>query len=336
MTKLIYFTDPHVSGKTPISRLDNYPETILNKVRQVGEIARDVGADAVLCGGDWFERPDVGPNIVAQLGEILRQFPCKIYTVLGNHDVYGYNAATASRSMIGILSGFGAIVRLKDQAPEIIGNFAVSGVDASYQLDRAGRISDYTDGPVIDGKINLRVLHSFLDTNKWPEEVASTCIYDLPETRSNIILTGHEHTGYGHIKHRNTSYVNPGALGRVTASVGDVNRVVRVCIIESSFSPQYEISFRELDYAPADEVLDRERLKREKEAVQNREKFLATLSGSSVLKEMGAVETFNIYSALAKLSAEDGISEQVVDVVRNILAAAEEEIGKSRIGDDDE
>lgn len=336
MSKLIYFTDPHVSGKTPVARLDNYPETILSKIKQVGEMAREIGADAVLCGGDWFDRPDVGPNIVGRLGEVLREFPCDIFTIVGNHDVYGYNASTISRSMLGILSGFGAVKRLSNDVPFIVGDFAISGVDAAYELDRDGRTVDYTDGPREDDKINIRILHSFLDTKDWPDFVASTNVYNLPETNSDIILTGHEHTGYGRIIHKGTTYINPGALGRVTASVGDVNKVVQVCIIESDGPKEFDISFRPLDYAPAEEVIDRDRLLREKEASKSRELFLETLSKSSVMGDLNGVESFNIYNALADLATAEGVSPKVVKIVQDLLAVAEEETGGSRLGEDDE
>ena len=336
MSKLVYFTDPHVSGKTPVARLDNYPETILEKIKQVGEIAREIKADAVICGGDWFDRPDVGPNIVGRLGEVLRDFPCDIFTIVGNHDVYGYNASTISRSMLGILSGFGVVKRLENDVPFIIGDFALSGVDAAYELDRDGRTSDYTDGPKEDDKINVRVIHSFLDTKDWPDFVASTNVYNLPESNSDIILTGHEHSGYGRIIHKGTSYINPGALGRVSASVGDVNKVVQVCIIESQGSSDFDVSFRALSYAPAEDVIDRDRLLREKEATKSRERFLETLANSSVIGEIQGVESFNIYNALADLATSEGISPVVVKLVQGLLSVAEEEMGGSKIGEDDE
>lgn len=336
MSKLVYFTDPHVSGKTPMARLDNYPETILGKIQQVGEIAREINADAVICGGDWFDRPDVGPNIVSRLGDILKNFPCDIYTIIGNHDVYGYNAGTINRSMMGILSGFGAVKRLINQTSQVVGDFAITGVDAAYELDRDGRTIDYTDGPREDNKINVRVLHSFLDTKDWPDFVASTNIYNLPRTNSDIIFTGHEHTGFGKIFHEGTTYINPGALGRVTASVGDVNKVVQVCIIESREDLTFDVSFQKIDYAPAEEVIDRDRLLREKDALQSREKFLSTLAKSSVLGDMAATESFNIYNALAELASEENVPPKVVKLVQDLLATAEEESAGSRLGQDDE
>lgn len=336
MSKIVFFTDPHVSGKTPAARLDNYPETILGKIRQVGEIAKEINADAVICGGDWFDRPDVGPNIVGRLGAILSGFTCDIFTVIGNHDVYGYNAATVTRSMLGILSGFGIVKRLTNDIPFIVGDFALSGVDAAYELDRDGRVIDYTDGPKEEGKINVRVLHSFLDTKDWPDFVAATNIYNLPPLNSDIILTGHEHTGYGKIVHGGTTYINPGALGRVTASVGDVNKVVQVCILESHEGTDFTVTFRKLDYAPAEEVIDRDRLLREKEALRSREKFLSTLANSNVLGDLATVESFNIYNALADLAAADDIPPKVVKLVQNLLATAEEEAAGSKLGEDDE
>lgn len=131
--------------------------------------------------------------------------------------------------------------------------------------------------------------------------------------------------------HNGTTYINPGALGRVTASVGDVNKVVQVCIIESHSNGTFTVDFRKLNYAPAEEVIDRDRLLREKEALQSREKFLSTLANSNVIGDLANVESFNIYNALATDPvAADDIPPKVVKLVQNLLATAEEEAAGSR------
>ena len=51
---LVWRSDAHNSDQAPQSRTDNWNETILGKLTQVGDIAREVKADAVLDGGDSF------------------------------------------------------------------------------------------------------------------------------------------------------------------------------------------------------------------------------------------------------------------------------------------
>ena len=84
LSGLLFIGDPHVEGRTPGFRKDNYPETILNKLQWCVEYATEHDLQPILLG-DIFDKPRDNPNwIISRLLDILAD--CTIPTIFGNHD----------------------------------------------------------------------------------------------------------------------------------------------------------------------------------------------------------------------------------------------------------
>jgi len=323
--KILYFTDPHIRANSPGSRLDDFPEAILSKLEWVGDYAEDNHIKTILVGGDWLDRPDIAYSMLDKFTEVLIRWKGKgidVYTVLGNHDLYGYNPQTFSRTALSLLVRFGLLKRLS-KAPLEIDNVSITGVDAHFLLDKNDNVDDYV---IVDGakdKLKIHVVHGFLDNEKW-ENVPSTAIKDIAHTSADIILTGHEHTGYGVVKKSGKIFCNPGALARVTAGIGDVNQEVKVAIIDSE-KKDIELIKLPLDIAkPSSEVLDRDKLVREKE---HKSKLAAF---QSVINDFQTPDDMNTYMALEALAKEENLAENVVELARKKLEEAEEDMKKGK------
>jgi len=87
--KLLYLTDTHIRGTSPRSRIDDFAQALLAKLREVLSLARLHGVAAILHGGDLFDRPDVTPAVAREFLGVLRDCPCPIYGIAGNHDMFG-------------------------------------------------------------------------------------------------------------------------------------------------------------------------------------------------------------------------------------------------------
>jgi exonuclease SbcD len=116
--KLLWRTDVHLSDHTPRSRTDNWRESILAKLRQVGEIAKDIGAAAVIDGGDFFDIKSPGRNshnLVREVADLHSDYPCPVYANVGNHDcVYG-DIEYLPQQPLGVLFATGVFKRLHDE-----------------------------------------------------------------------------------------------------------------------------------------------------------------------------------------------------------------------------
>ncbi len=86
--KLLYLTDTHIRGTSPKNRLDDYYESLKEKLKEISNIIREEKVDYVLHGGDLFDRPDVSVSIVSDFAKIFQDFGVPIYIISGNHDIF--------------------------------------------------------------------------------------------------------------------------------------------------------------------------------------------------------------------------------------------------------
>jgi len=114
--RLLYFTDDHKRGTTPENRKDNFPQTLLTKLNEVVEIAKEQEVDYVLHGGDFFDVPAPALSICADYLEVYQRFNVPVFTIPGNHDLFGHNIETLPRTMLGFAARLG-IVHLVGREP---------------------------------------------------------------------------------------------------------------------------------------------------------------------------------------------------------------------------
>lgn len=319
--KILYLTDSHIRANNPSSRKDNFYEAMLKKLRWIGEHIRDNNVDIVIHGGDWLNRPDISYSALKDIFYILKEWNVPIYTVLGNHDIYGYNPKTFDRTALSILCSFGLVKRLSSD-PIIDREVSLTGVDAHYNLDKNGVVSDYVNVQGPENKVKIHVVHGFLDRKKW-EMVPSTSIDDILHTDADIILTGHEHGGYGIVIKDKKIFINPGALARVSASIGDVNQNVKIAIIEVEGS-HVETHLKSLpeDIAlPAEDVIDRDKLLAEKAHIKKIEDFASQIQHIDD-------EELNFYAALESLCIKNNVDTKTFEKALEKLQQAEVLIGE--------
>jgi DNA repair exonuclease SbcCD nuclease subunit len=326
--RFVYYTDPHIRGTNPKSRKDFFPDTIFEKIDEVYDVAQRIGATAVLCGGDLFDIPDLAPSIIRKAIMHIHK-PIPTYAVVGNHEEYGQNPGTVERTMYGIVEGSGAIRRLSLDNPVILneGNLSVAltGADSTFDIDKDGRIAEYMPQKPEGADVLIHIVHGFLADHKWMEEIPHTLIDSIMQTQADLVLSGHEHGGYGIIRKVINNEVtkifcNPGALGRISASLAEMERMPQIAIIDIGQDKQIHIELRALRCArPSDEVLDREKLEREIEQKKNIQNFINQLAGFNV-------ENLDIYHVVDKIADEFKLPEEIRKEAKGRLQQAEEQI----------
>src|SRR5262245_51947676 len=95
-TGLLLIGDPHLEGRTPGFRKDDYPTVVLDKLDWCLEYARQNRLlPAIL--GDLFDKPRDNPNwLVGRLLEMLRG---EVLALYGNHDVHYHPELTDDDSL---------------------------------------------------------------------------------------------------------------------------------------------------------------------------------------------------------------------------------------------
>ena len=105
MAKIAFVIDPHTSDVAPLSRIDNYTEAILNKLRFIVDYANKHKLDAVVILGDLFHRKNPNLNshdLVRTLIAIFQSCECPVYSIIGNHD-YTTSYTNLKRQPIAVL-----------------------------------------------------------------------------------------------------------------------------------------------------------------------------------------------------------------------------------------
>lgn len=186
--RVAFIGDLHADNQTPISRLDNFEETILQKLRQLKEECVENRVGKVVCTGDFFNRSQTTISFLNKLIKVLNEFKeenIDFYTVIGNHDLPRNNYEFFQNTPLNILMGSGMVYFLDLESPLHIGdNVSIYGLSFNKQEEFRQGI-DY-----IDTDFNVLVAHAVID-ERW-EEIDKIHIEELNDF--NLVVLGHDHT----------------------------------------------------------------------------------------------------------------------------------------------
>ncbi len=326
MIKILYFTDPHIRGNSPRARTDNFPEALKTKFRETFNLAAQNECDAVVCGGDLFDRPDTAYAVAGEFAEVLTECPVPLYVCPGNHEIYGYNLDTVPRTVLGFLDRVGVVWTL-GRDPVLIQKdevtVALTGQGFHHDMDRSP--SDYQTGlgKVWPGCYKVHVVHGMLVEKPLPYEVAHTLV-DEVQTDANVILSGHEHIGYGlKLRPDNVWFCNPGALGRISAKVEEIHRTVQVALFTFSLDG-ITAELIPLQCAQSGtEVLSRDHLVQLEEREERMSRFLSLLAAE------GETKFLEVREIVDDIARREELPDSVRSEALNRLAAARETMAKT-------
>jgi exonuclease SbcD len=327
--KFLFFTDTHIKGAAPENRTDNFVETLKSKFLEIGKILKKYKIDYLLHGGDWFDKPDISPSIVSEFAIILKNFGKPIYSIAGNHDVYGQNIETLGRTMLGLLESVGVLklintgetVHLEEDSIKV----QLNGSPYRYDIDGENYRNFYIVKKQKDVKYAINMVHGMLLDKPFIEGIKYTLIDDIKDTGADITLAGHYHSGFGIVQKASKYFANPGSLVRVTNTLSEISRKPKVIIIDVGES----LSVREIELesaAPGEEVLDRNRLEYINERYTNLKLFYEEVQTSCNYRRV------DLDSIINEIVYQNDLSSQVKDeAVRRIASARE---GLSLEGED--
>jgi predicted phosphodiesterase len=224
---LLFIGDPHVEGRTPGFRKDDYPQTILKKLEWVLEYADQHQLQPVLLG-DVFDKPRDNPNWL--LSKLLDLFGGGLIpTIYGNHDCA--NPALDENDSLTLLAKAGAVYLLDSEhlwMGHIEGRTVVIG-GSPYRHPIPERFDQLPGGQ--DDDLVVWITHHDLafPTN---EEAVVTDLYPIPGI--DFVINGHIHRRAPTTVERDkTVWVNPGNIARrsrTDAIRGHVPAVLRMDI----------------------------------------------------------------------------------------------------------
>lgn len=259
MTTLVWRTDTHLADKAPQSRTDDWASTVLDKLAQVGQIAREVGADAVIDGGDFFhiKTPSrTSHALITRVAEVHRGYPCPTYILTGNHDVKYGDSDFIGESPLGVLLSTGVFRPFGGSQEIIFDQVRVCGIPYHGKAYDRALISSFCKRP--GDPPNLFVAAHLLASEAGGEMFGSEDILgygELLPLEPDVWAFGHWHKNQGVTVREQKTIINIGSLTRGSLSEDEVSRIPEVAILRFT-AAGVTVERRPLRVRPPEEVFD--------------------------------------------------------------------------------
>ncbi len=317
--KFIFATDPHITDKWPESRLDDYEETIFNKLSWVISLTNQLDA-ILLLGGDLVDKYHSKASVINKLISILKLAKNDIFGVIGNHDIYGHNSEVINEVILGTVFNSGLIKLLSRSSPVFLEkeNILVQLTGSNYMPNFDKDSSQYYVEKDKNTDYAIHVVHGFLTEQHWPTlKNRGYVLISEVNTEADVVCSGHEHIGFGIKKFGDKFFTNPGALGRIKANMREINRTPQVTLLEV-YKDHIEAALIEVPSVAGNKVLSREKIKEK----LLRKKMLEDIS-YSLTQERQLCNLEEIFNDQAKLL---GIDKEVLQMSRKALEEYEKSI----------
>jgi DNA repair exonuclease SbcCD nuclease subunit len=244
---LLLIGDPHLEGRQPGFRKDDYPTVILDKLAWCLEYAESHKLlPAIL--GDLFDKPRDNPNwLLVRLLTLLRGEVIGLY---GNHDVH-YNPELTDDDSISVLVKAGRIRLVSGDDPwrgTIGGRSAVIG-GSSYRQEIPKRYEASPAANENGSPLVVWLTHHDVQIPGYDEgRIAPRGIDGI-----DLVINGHIHRRLNEVRAGKTVWWTPGNISRRSRNDACRDHVPSALRLDVS-RDGYDLRYIEVPHRPFDEV----------------------------------------------------------------------------------
>jgi len=190
-----FFGDLHYSIRPPARRSEDYGDQLLAKLEYIQSARKKVRVSDLFSTGDWFHRKLHHSYSFSELNKLLGCLKGRIYSIIGNHDITGYQVKSERYKAIGALLRSGK-VRWLDKKPYINDLVEIRGV--SYKAGY-NAIDNFTESRFTteDGQLRILITHAALFKSRPPYDdhiLLSDLKKAAKKIEPDIIINGHVHS----------------------------------------------------------------------------------------------------------------------------------------------
>ena len=305
--KFLFYTDTHYKDNAPKGRLDNIMDSQFDELKDILELSREYEVDFLLHGGDFFDNRKPSHQLVVHLLDWFKLLHLPVYTVIGNHDLLGYNLDSVKNSGLGVLLESGAVEKVDEHLQWDDSKVVIKSVHSTLEFEKQyifdDRYKDY---------LKIVVSHNYVIPS---ESMPFGFIHPKDiQTNADLVLCGHYHTSFDHIE-GNTRWINPGSVSRW--STADRNKLPQALLIEVT-GQEYNIKYLPLKSAkPGSEIFDIELIEANKQHDKDIEAFAKSLESVSF-------QAVDIESMIKQVGSEQAIEKPILDIILNKITEAKE------------
>lgn len=233
MKPFIYFTDFHFTPGPISSRRDKVPETQIQKLREVFELAKKNKCEFIIHGGDFGHSHNWSTFFVNKIAKVIEEYDIPIYSIIGNHDVPGKNLDLLKDCGIYVLSKVTDKFKIIYEPIKLGGYNFVPFHSDTEETDKLIN-NKYTEKV---SKNSIAVVHAPIgaEDTKYCKGVSTLFIPNF-----KYALFGDIHSGWEPFESiTGCTMVNPGSLSLLT--IKETARVSRVTLIHGDKIKELDI-----------------------------------------------------------------------------------------------
>ncbi len=233
---LLIFGDPHLEGRQPNFRKDDYPNVILKKIEFCLEYCRQHKLQPV-CLGDLFDKPRDNSNwMMGNLIEMTQHTP--IIGIFGNHDCAqpelndddslsvlvksgGYKLVSAADFWTGSINGRRLVVA---------GSSYRHPIPKTFDCRLVPQVSDKSGSKDARPPLVIWLTHHDISFKEY--ENGRTSVHEIENV--DVLVNGHIHRRLDPIVAGKTTWINPGNITRRSRSESNQAHVPKALHVKVS------------------------------------------------------------------------------------------------------
>jgi DNA repair exonuclease SbcCD nuclease subunit len=235
---LLVIGDPHIEGRTPGFRKDDFSQTILAKLRWCLEHARKNRLLPVFLG-DVFDKPRDNPTwLIGELIEMLMPWPA--VGIYGNHDCADPQLGENDSLSILLKSGCYQLVSsdnfwtglIEGRRVVVAGSSYREDIPQYFDLDKVPKETMFEESPTV-----VWLSHHDIDIGNYQNGKFGP--YEMINV--DLLINGHIHRPAKPVRKGQTTWMNPGNISRRSRSEHSRNHVptvLEVTFPESGFKTE--------------------------------------------------------------------------------------------------
>jgi predicted phosphodiesterase len=319
---LLAIGDPHVEGRAPGFRKDDYPEVVLEKLEWCFDYAINNSLLPVILG-DLFHLPRDNPNWI--LGRLIDLFHLhdEVIGVYGNHDVHN-NPELTEHDSFSLLVKSHRIRLVSAEYPwrgKMGGRSVVVG-GSSYRQPIPERYFALNpargDGPPLTVWLTHHAINLSGSDEGWitPHEIEGV----------DLLINGHIHRRLEDVQAGRTLWVTPGNISRVAR--GDATRTHVPAVLRIDVTPdKYDLVYVEVPHRPFEEVFYDEVVALESETGASA--FVAGLAELQARRTAGGAGLMEFLNYNLD-QFEPAVADEIMELAREVTEHDEHEVGNDR------
>jgi DNA repair protein SbcC/Rad50 len=351
--KFLYFGDKHYRATSPENRLDDFRETMKRKTEEIIELGKKHKVSAFLQPGDFLDTPNPPLDYVAEVmqmwsgidifdilskltsgepydqEEVLKSLKnfVPLIGIAGNHELFGNNLNTLPKTMIGFINKIGLMKFATKENPFYFFTddglkIAITGTHYHLDIDSPEHIDDY----VVDEKLgdyHIHMVHGYLTDKSKGDLFRHTLIDQIKHTKADLTITGHDHIGFPITEVDGKYFVNPGAIPRLSNDLKEINRQIKVLLID--ITKEHGLQLKEIPLKSAVDgnmVLNRTKIIEKKKKEARLEEFKKAVREAGVKKATDISEIVRDIADNRKLSVtvRDKVVERISEKMQTMKA----------------